>query len=107
MKTRVMFFVLALLSACASQPQVVEDETIVLGETPQQDVILLQNVATGDLACCRNTEEASAEECARALEADCYTRVQDIPYRPAQYDFLTKDTFPTRRWREQETAPRW
>lgn len=110
MKAQIIVLAVAicsLLSACASAPQKAEEETIVLGELPQQGVILLQNTTNGNLACCRDTEYSSAEECAKALEAECYVRVQDLPYRPAKYDFLTKDTYPTRRWREHETAPRW
>ena len=84
-------------------------KVIQLGTTPQnlEPVILLQNQTTGELACCRDTVDVTAEECARAMEAECFVRVQDLPYRPAKYDFLTTDTYPTRRWRENEKAPRW
>lgn len=101
---------LLALAACSSTSE--EDNytgVIQLGTTPQnlQSVILLQHPTSGKLACCRDTAEVTAEECARALEEECFVRVQDLPYRPAKYDFLTTDTYPTRRWRENEKAPRW
>jgi len=36
-----------------------------------------------------------------------YVRLRDIPYKSANYDFLKTDTYPTRRWRDGETTPRW
>ena len=101
---------LLALSACSStSKQDGADNIVVLATEPQnaQSVILLQHPTTGKMACCRDTEDVSAEECARALEKECFVRVQDIPYRPAKYDFLTKDTYPTRRWRDNEKTPRW
>ena len=90
----------SLLALCACSSTSADDESakvILLGNEPQnvQPVILLQHQTTGKLACCR------------VLEAHCFVRVQDLPYRPAKYDFLTTDTYPTRRWRENEKAPRW
>ena len=78
-------------------------------QTPvnMQPVIILQHQTKGTLVCCRTTDEVTAEECAQALEKACFVRIQDLPYRSAQYDFLTVDTYPTRRWRENEKTPRW
>ncbi len=98
------------LGACSSTFTDNESaEVILLGNEPQnmQPVILLQHQTSGKLACCRDTADVTAEECARVLEAQCFVRVQNLPYRPAKYDFLTTDTYPTRRWRENEKAPRW
>ena len=36
-----------------------------------------------------------------------YVRLREIPYKPADYDFLKTDTYPTRRWRGGELTPRW
>ena len=97
------------LTACAGEGETYGD-VLIISRTPAnaQDMILLQEVNTGDLVCCQNTYESTAEECAYALEqTDCYVRVQDIPYRTAKYDYLTTGTYPTRRWRENETSPRW
>lgn len=96
---------LAFCSACSSQ----QDETLVVALSPTntQEIIMLQSTKTGDLVCCKDTAYTTAEECAIALEKDCFVRVQDIPYRTAKYDYLTTDTYPTRRWRENETSPRW
>ena len=43
----------------------------------------------------------------RFYEKNNYVRLTDIPYKVAKYDRLTKDTFPTRRWRNGERTPRW
>ena len=112
MKTKLLTLAAATLALSACSLFSADGDTpeiIIVGSRPAnaQPVILLQDPATGNLACCSDTAEVSAEECARALEKECYVRVQDIPYRPAKYDFLTKDTYPTRRWRENERAPRW
>ncbi|MBR1649292.1 MAG: hypothetical protein IJ689_06840 [Alphaproteobacteria bacterium] len=112
------FFVAALwalplfwLSGCSSTPADCEDDVvdIVIARKPQnvQSVIFLVNQNTGDLACCRDTEYTTAEECARALEQTCFKRVEDIPFGTAKYDFLTDNTYPTRRWRNNERNPRW
>ena len=84
----------SLLALCACSSTSADDESakvILLGNEPQnvQPVILLQHQTTGKLACCRDTGEVTAEDCARVLEAHCFVRVQDLPYRPAKYDFLT------------------
>ena len=92
------------LAACTSTS---EPETIYLSGGNQQNVILLQDIDTGNIVCCRDTAHTTAEQCAQALEADCFVRIQDLPYRTAKYDFLTDNTYPTRRWREGETTPRW
>ena len=99
---------LLALSACSSVSDE-KPEIIVLETEPQnvQSVILLQHQTSGKMACCRDSEGVTAEECAQALEKECFVRVQDIPYHPAKYDFLTTDTYPTRRWRDNEKSPRW
>lgn len=97
------------IAACAGENETYGDVLFITPEPVNvQEVILLQEVNTGDLVCCRDTALTTAEECAQALEqSDCYVRVQDIPYRTAKYDYLTTGTYPTRRWRENEAYPRW
>lgn len=56
---------------------------------------------------CYDNAENSAESCAQYFESQGYTRFQDIPYKTANYDFLKVDTYPTRRWRDNELTPRW
>ncbi len=107
-----LFVMIAFISGCASEQMIdceAEAEVIVLADKPQnvQSVIFLVNQNTGDLACCRDTANATAEECARALEKDCFKRVKDIPYGTAKYDILTTGSYPTRRWRDNEPNPRW
>ncbi len=107
--TLLYMFCVLLLSACApKQPQ--ETGMIVLAASSQNinSMILLQDKTTGDLICCSDTATSTAEECAQAFERDeCYVRVKDIPSRPAIFDPLTTNTYPTRKWREFESAPRW
>ena len=84
-------------------------EVITLATTPAnvQTVIFLVNQNTGETACCRDTATSTAEECAFALEKECFKRVEDIPYGTASYDVLKSGTYPTRRWRNGEQTPRW
>ncbi len=86
-----------------------EAEVVVLGTQPQnrQTTIFLVNQDTGELACCQDTPNVSAEECAWALEQKCFKRVEDLPRGIASYDILKSGTYPTRRWRDGEIAPRW
>ena len=107
-----LLFAIFCCSGCAAlQRRNCEDdvERIILADKPQnvKSVIFLVNQNTGDLACCRDTAMGTAEECAAALEKECFKRVEDIPYRTAKYDFLNAGTYPTRRWRENEQNPRW
>ena len=105
MKITTLCVALLMLVGCSSG--ITEPETVYLTGGNAQPLILLQDVNTGDIVCCKDTADSTAEECARALESDCFVRVQDLPYRTAEYDFLTTNTYPTRRWREGETTPRW
>lgn len=56
---------------------------------------------------CYSTPSISSEECAIRFERQGYVRYRDIPYKTANYDFLHRETYPTRRWREDERTPRW
>lgn len=50
----------------------------------------------------------TAQECAKHFQYEGYVLVTDLPQLPANYDFLRKGTYPTRRWRDGgETVPRW
>ena len=67
----------------------------------------LQNLTTRTVVYCYNGTTQSAEQCATYYESKGYTRFRDIPTRTAKYDFLTVDTYPTRRWRNGDFSPRW
>ena len=67
----------------------------------------LQNLRSRTVVYCYDNEEATAEQCATYYETQGYTRFRNIPARTAKYDFLTVDTYPTRRWRNGELSPRW
>lgn len=68
--------------------------------------VVMENLNTRVLAYCRGTEMEIAY-CVERLEMSCYTRINEIPYMPARYDFLKQGTYPTRRWRNGENVPRW
>ena len=74
--------------------------------------IYLQEPFTRVVARCYSTADVTtadyaADACAQYFEKKGYVRFSNIPYKTARYDFLTKDTYPTRRWREHEVTPRW
>ena len=78
-----------------------------ISKASQDYYIGLQNLSSRTVVYCYNNEYYSAEECAAYYETQGYTRFRDIPSRRAKYDFLTVDTYPTRRWRSGELIPRW
>ncbi len=69
--------------------------------------ISLLNPISKYIVHCYTTAQVSSEECALTFEGKGYVRFRDIPYKTASYDFLHRDTFPTRRWRNGERTPRW
>ncbi len=68
--------------------------------------VVMQNLQTRVLAYCRGDENA-IEDCVKRLECSGYTQLRNVPTMPAKYDPLRKGAYPTRRWREGETVPRW
>ncbi len=67
----------------------------------------LQDQISRTVVYCYTNSHYTAEECATYFENQGYVRLRDIPQKPASYDFLTVDTYPTRRWRAGELTPRW
>lgn len=67
----------------------------------------LKNFRSQTIVYCYDSDNTTAEQCATYYEKQGYTRFSDIPSRSAKYDFLTVDTYPTRRWRNGELSPRW
>lgn len=72
----------------------------------QSNQVILENLNTRVLAYCRGSD-VEIDMCVSRLKASCYVKLQDIPKRSAKYDILQRGTYPTRRWRNGETAPRW
>lgn len=73
----------------------------------EQKKIGLQNIETREIAYCYNNSQSSAEDCAQYFESIGFIRMKYIPYKTANFDFLTVETYPTRRWRPHELTPRW
>lgn len=69
--------------------------------------IYLQDLKTRMIVVCHESLYETAETCAQYFEQANYVRLKNIPVKVAKYDRLTKDTFPTRRWRDGERTPRW
>ena len=100
-------FLIGTLSGCGHAPDILlsssEQNMVPMKETN----IYLQEPFTRVIAHCYASAEYAAESCALSFEQKGYVRLKNIPYKMARYDFLTKDTYPTRRWREKERTPRW
>lgn len=96
--------VLVMMSACSSNTNQQSQREMYVNE---EDVISLKEPKTRVVVRCYPNEYQPAEFCAQMFEEKGYIRFKDIPHKPAKYDFLKKDTYPTRRWREGETSPRW
>ena len=73
----------------------------------ENERIGLQNPDSRTIVYCYSGNERSAEQCATHYEAQGYVRIRDLPKKPANFDSLTVDTYPTRRWRSGELTPRW
>ena len=97
---------LVAISACAHHDEdaVTEVKTI---DPYEHRVIALENLYTRVIAYCYTSAEYTAEQCAQALEKDAFVRLTDLPMFTADRDILTTGTYPTRRWREEDSAPRW
>lgn len=97
--------ILILVSACSSNTnqQTLQREVY----ANEEAVISLREPKTRVIVRCYQNEYQPAEFCAQMFEEKGYVRFNDIPHKPAKYDFITKDTYPTRRWREGEASPRW
>lgn len=103
-KNLVLATVFLPLLGCASQ----KDFNGVYYVIPyQEEMVVLQNLKSRVLAYCYPSVEFSADDCAKSFEKQGFVRLKDIPRFPAQDDFLKADTYPTRRWRKNERAPRW
>ena len=78
---------------------------VVDNKHPRKQVVM-QNLQTRVLAYCRGDDNA-INDCISRLECAGYTQLRNVPTMPAKYDKLRKGSYPTRRWREGETVPRW
>ena len=116
-KITVSLFMISILSACGlmqEQSCVFCDASTAFQEENSgyyginnNKEIYLQHPFTRVVARCYASAEYAANACAEMFEKKGYVRFHNIPYKTAKYDFLTKDTYPTRRWREHEKTPRW
>lgn len=95
-----IFFIPIILSSCSSS----NTREYYANE---ENTITLQEPKTRVLVKCYPNEYQPAEFCAHLFEEKGYVRLKDIPRQPAKYDFLKRNTYPTRRWRDGETTARW
>ena len=73
----------------------------------EEDVIGLLHPTSRTVVYCYTTERVLADTCAKAYECKGYVRFREVPYKTADFDDLKTNTFPTRRWRDNERTPRW
>ena len=79
-----------------------------ISATQSAEGILLIHPVTRTQILCYDLPGESAVQCAENFRAAGYVLVTDIPQVSANYDFLSKNTYPTRRWRGGgEVVPRW
>ena len=79
-----------------------------ISATQSAEGILLIHPVTRTQILCYDLPGESAVQCAENFRAAGYVLVTDIPQVSANYDFLRKNTYPTRRWRGGgEGVPRW
>lgn len=79
-----------------------------ISATQSAEGILLIHPVTRTQILCYDLPGESAVQCAENFRAVGYVLVTDIPQVSANYDFLRKNTYPTRRWRGGgEVVPRW
>lgn len=107
MKKLSLLFCLILCSCAWQQNSILPTLSSKKTYGNDQKEIVLQQPTSRVIATCYNSDDISAEECAQIFEKKGYVRLRDIPSKPANYDFLKTDTYPTRRWRGNEITPRW
>ncbi|MDD4555965.1 MAG: hypothetical protein PHE89_01365 [Alphaproteobacteria bacterium] len=101
-----MFFLAFLVTACGSN-SLKNEGSHIQTYANAVDVITLQELNTRALVNCYRSSYQSAETCAEIFEQKGYVRLKDIPHKPAKFDNLKQNTYPTRRWREGEGFSRW
>lgn len=108
-KIAMVLLMVGILNACSmiNKEKPVETQKSKPDYANAEEMISLQNLKNRNIVYCYNSEQQSSEVCAKYFEKKGYTRFRDIPYKTAKYDFLKKDTYPTRRWRDGEQTPRW
>ena len=72
-----------------------------------EGILLIHPPMTRTQILCYDLPGESAAQCAENFRAAGYVLVTDVPQVTAKYDFLRNNTYPTRRWRNGETVPRW
>ena len=79
-----------------------------LSATKTAEGVLLIHPVTRTQVLCYDLPGESAAQCAENFRAAGYVLITDVPQVSANYDFLRKNTYPTRRWRNGgEVVPRW
>ena len=95
------------LGGCSLNNERTTNSFISNNSPTKETEIFLQDPYSRVIARCYATAEDAANACANKFEQNGYVRLKNIPYRVARYDFLTSDTYPSRRWRFNDIAPRW
>ena len=72
-----------------------------------ENAVVLIHPYTRAQAVCPAGVSEGAVACANTFRQKGYVLITDLPQQPAEYDYLKKGTYPTRKWRNGETVPRW
>lgn len=96
MKKTAFFFILATLCSCT--------RIIVPGTN---ETIILQQPVTREVFYCESDEYVSAAVCAAELEEMGFVRLTDKSVFPSKDDLLQKGSYPPRRFRDNQSIPRW
>ncbi|MBO4284946.1 MAG: hypothetical protein J5895_01780 [Alphaproteobacteria bacterium] len=102
-----LFLLCVALTGCARRQKQEEMPRVQTVSAYRHKVIALENLYTRNIAYCYANADFSAEECALELEKQGYVRLKDVPKVTAPADFLKEGQYPTRRWRNEDTVPRW
>ncbi len=106
-QTLAILSITGALSACAWFADDHAQNISNLSYRNKETEVYLQEPFSRIVARCYASAEDAAQACAAKFEERGYVRLNNIPYKTAKYDFLTKDTYPSRRWRYNELTPRW
>lgn len=96
MKKTLLILGLAALSGCT---QIIVPEPV--------GKIILQHPVTREVFVCDSDSDVPTDICAAELEEAGFVRLTDKPTFPGKNDIPERGSYPTRRYRDRESAPRW
>lgn len=71
------------------------------------ETVILQHPVTREVFYCESDEYVSAAVCAAELEDEGFVRLQDKSVFAGKDDMPQKGSYPSRRYRDHQSVPRW